>query len=120
MPVFDWLNDPAYRPLGYSEEDSLVRNVSPQALDYGGEFSQYTAVEKDRIIMNPSHFIAKLEEIVPPPASSSTSSLYFPIRYLDEDGREFTEEEEAEESLHLYPPLTEEQMRRRDEQPGVL
>jgi uncharacterized membrane protein YgcG len=117
IPVFDWLNDPAYRPLGFDRQaaSSNARQQAARALDYGGEFSQFSVVEKDRIVMNPSHFVAKLELVPPPPPQPR----YTPTRYVDEDGVEYTEEWDQDPADMSYPPLTPEQMRARDAGDGA-
>lgn len=114
IPVFDWLNDPAYADK--TDDIISIRQLAAQTLDYSGtdldlDLSDCTVSEKDRLVLNPSHFVAKLE-LVPPPPPVERSRL---VRYLDEDGLEFIEggEDEAEEHAEL-PPLTPEQMRIRD------
>lgn len=110
IPVFDWLSAPAWAvDTANTAHASLdadptarARELrSRQALDYGGDFYGCSAQEKDRIVMNPSHFVAKLEVDVPAPP---------PVPRQGENDLDF----DPEEVQNDYPSLTPQQLRQRD------
>lgn len=114
IPVFDWLSEYGSEP---SVEDdggaAYARQMAVQALDYGyggADLTQCAPSVKDRLVMNPSYFVARLEEVPPPPPRPRVT----PTRYLDEDGVEYLEGGDPDDGAHSYPPLTPQQMHERD------
>ena len=111
IPVFDWIheNDDISTSLNESAGASSSTPSPPshrqstQSLDYGGDALLRSAMnEMDRIAMNPSHFVSKLEIL-----EIKTK------RPKSEDHMEENEDEEEEENWEL-PPLTEQEMKIRN------
>lgn len=128
IPVFDWLGDPAWAEQteagndssgGESPGDSQITAAvvaragellrSRQALDYGGDFDECTVQQKDRIVMNPSHFVAHLAVDVPPPPPRARQGE----NDLDFHPNSSSSGEEMHGSSNI-PPLSAKQIRARD------